>query len=353
MKLTKKNELIEQIEEFSDNDFLINLIKEQYFKIASVKTLQTTLDILQLSLNEIREEPERIFTLESFKNIIENKITKHNLPLTKNSIKSYIIGFRHLSNAISDTPDEIDVNLLQNPEYVFNRINKYFKNGRQKWLSWSIIGNIDPILYNTTEYKKFGEILYNEQQSIKVPLIKEYHEIIQQLRNDKFSNYKFMKIKTEQEKIDYLVKKLMSSIGFRVQIMRSLMYRNYDDNKDNFYKDGRIYIRNSKTKNIFDYDVNSEEKTCIDLLIRLAIKNNSDYLVYNKKGEMYKDGAFNSYLKKIFGFAPGIMIRHSISHDVNFKEQFELKKFNSLRMDNSVQTQTNHYNTPMISLRDV
>lgn len=267
------------------------------------------------------------------------KLLKHNRPnLSASSIKTYKSILKNLYINVFNSSD-IDIDKFNDYKKFIHYLKDYEGSKRKTYLSALTV--LCPDIDEYRDIMNDDGIKYNEQQKLQLKTHKQEHNWVDQEELTNIFNeleaqatqlYKLKTISMSMfQKIqNYIILCLVS--GKYINIRRStdwteMKIKNYDEEKDNYLKNGIFYFNVYKTSKF-----HKQQQVIIPPDLKKIIKkwlklnNSNDYLLIDSSAEKLTPTKLTQRLNKILGKKASInILRHSFLSS-KYKDMIPLKE---------------------------
>jgi hypothetical protein len=242
-----------------------------------------------------------------FKKAISDKITENRPKLSPSSVKTYVSILFNLHKKITNK-EEGDLDFFSSDEKkIFDQIENTKPQSRKSSLSaLYILTGVDKYREKMLDDCKLVNNLYKEQK--KSTKESDNWVSIDHIK-DKYNGY-LAKIKgfntntPSNTIVEFLLLSFLGGVS-GLKPRRSLDYallkiRNFDINKDNYYKSGKFVFNIYKTAKVYgkqEIELPKQLNTIIKKWIKI---NKTDYMLYSSNGNPLSSSQITKMLNKIF-----------------------------------------------------
>lgn len=286
--------------------------------------------------------------MSELRNLIKDGLKDKRPNLSDSSARTYTSLLLSIYNKLEG---EGDLDFFKNDEKIIKHIKTLDKPQTRKTAlsSLFVLTGLDSYREDMLKDIKVVNDTYKEQKNNpeRMSKLKTYEEIVS-IHNEIKEKYKMNQ--TNEHLVELILSYLCSGVlGEELPPRRVLDYslmkiKNFDKDKDNYIKSGKMYFNQYKTKDRYGVQMIPIPKELNVLINKWKKINNSDYLLVNVDGKEFSSSSLSKKVSRLFKGNSIDMLR-SIFLSHYYKDMPKLKHMEDLatKMGHSVSAAMNFY----------
>lgn len=286
--------------------------------------------------------------MSELRKIINDALKEKRESLSASSARTYT---SLLLNVYKKLEGEGELDFFKNDEKIIKHIKTLEKPQTRKTLlsALFVLTGLDSYREDMLSDIKVVNDNYKQQKTDpdRLSKLKTYEEIVS-LHNEIKEKYRLNQ--TNEHLVELIISYLYSGVlGEALPPRRVLDYslmkiKNFNKDKDNYIKSGKMYFNQYKTKDRYGLQVISIPKELNTLINKWKKINDSDYLLVNIDGKEFQSGSLSKKVSRLFKGNNVDMLRSIfLSHYYRDLPKLEEMEELATKMGHSVLSQMNFY----------